>query len=247
MSPAAGKEVATSPKAQPPDPMPEKAREVASGPSQEEDIWTGSLEAMARIYTLGVFTGLLIAGLLTLWLRRPTPPPIALQPPPPPPPTPTPSPTPTPMPLVVFVSGAVARPGLYTLPPGARVGDALAAAGGLTEDAAAALVNQAEPLFDGAQVHVPRQGTENQAGAVPPPGVSGSAAPGAPATDAGDKPVDLNTATPEELMGLPGIGPTKAAAIIAHRPYASVEELLRVPGIGERTLEQLRPLVTVGP
>ncbi len=230
----------------PPDHVSGKTQEMEHGASQG-DVGAGNLEAMARVYALGVITGLLIAGLLTLWLRRPTPPPIALQPPPPPPPTPTPSPTPTPAPLVVFVSGAVVRPGLYTLPPGARVGDALAAAGGLTEDAAAALVNQAEPLFDGAQVHVPDRGAEGQRGAAPPPGVSGAVAPRAPNTDARDRRVDLNTATPEELMDLPGIGPARAAAIIANRPYASVDDLLRVPGIGERTLEQLRPLVTAGP
>ena len=95
------------------------------------------------------------AGTLMWQLQRPTPPPIVLHSLPTPVPTETPAPTATPGPLVVFVSGSVHSPGMYEVPAGTRVGDALARAGGLLADADPALVNQAEPLFDGAQVHVP--------------------------------------------------------------------------------------------
>jgi competence protein ComEA len=141
--------------------------------------------------------------------------------------------------LVVFVSGAVQTPGVYQLPPGARVADALAAAGGLTTDANPSAVNQAAPVHDGDQVHIP---TQTEAPADPPAGVRGSA--GADAASGVNQLVNVNTAGQTALEGLPGIGPAKAADIIAHRPYATVDDLLRVPGIGPATLERLRPHVT---
>jgi competence protein ComEA len=147
------------------------------------------------------------------------------------------------------VSGAVARPGLYGLAVPARVGDALVAAGGLTEEANRIAVNQAELLWDGAQVHVPElQAGEDGATAemLPPVGISGgpNAGRSGMAVAAGGL-VDLNTASATELEGLSGIGPSKAEAIIANRPYASVDDLERVPGIGAKTVGQLRDLVTV--
>lgn len=188
----------------------------------------------------GALISALAAGGVLLWQRRPDPPPIVVHPPP----TPavvTPMPTPTPPPLVVFVTGAVHAPGLYSLLPGARVGDALAAAGGLTPEASPAAVNQAAPLRDGDQVYVPTT-TEVSA---PLPGVSsvGTSAgtsPGDPAAA-----INVNTATQAELESLPGIGPSLAQAIIANRPYATVDELDRVPGIGPAKLADLRPYVVV--
>lgn len=201
-------------------------------------------------YLLGLLTALVLVGGSTLLLRRTDPPPIVLHPPPTAAPTATPLPTATPAPIIVFVSGAVVRSGIYSLAPTARVADAIAAAGGVTGEANSAIVNQAEPLWDGAQVHVPSlvTATENIA-PEPPTGVSGVAADSVPAggqssgVSAGL--VNLNTATATDLESLPGIGPSKAAAIIANRPYSTVEDLDRVPGIGASTLEQLRPLVTV--
>jgi competence protein ComEA len=153
--------------------------------------------------------------------------------------------TPTPAPIVVDVGGAVRQPGVLLLPPGARVVDAVAAAGGLTAEADALQLNQAARLFDGAQVYVPALGASS---ALPPAGLSGT-----PSTPASDSPqparglVDLNTATQAELEALPGIGATKAQAILANRPYATVAELDRVPGIGSATIQQLQEWVVVGP
>ena len=133
--------------------------------------------------------------------------------------------------LVVDVAGAVRLPGLHRLPRGTRIADAVAAAGGATAKADLALVNLAAPLADGEQVVVPVRGA---AGAVAP-----GASPAAP--------LDLNSATPEQLDGLPGIGPATAAKIVsfrqAHGPFHSVEELDAVPGIGPARIEQLKGLV----
>ncbi len=197
-------------------------------------------------YLLGLLTALALLG-GGLWLvRRPEPPPMALHPTPTPLPTATATATPTPAPIVVFVSGAVARPGLYALAPEARVGDAIAAAGGLLPSASGAAINQAERLWDGAQVHVP-DGSQMVVDG-PPAGVSGLLpTPTAAAMALGGVPggrINLNTASAEELERLPGIGPSKAQAIIANRPYATVDDLERVPGIGAKTIDQLRDYVT---
>jgi len=153
--------------------------------------------------------------------------------------------------LVVHVVGAVVRPGIVRLESGARVVDAVDAAGGLAPGADVDRVNLAAVLADGQRVVIPLVGQ------VPPVevGPSNGAAAGS-SSSGGDQPspiapVDLNTATAEQLDTLPGVGPATAAAIIAHRgesgPFASVDELLDVRGIGEARLESLRDLVTVGP
>jgi competence protein ComEA len=199
-------------------------------------------------YLLGLLTALVLVGGSTLLLRRTDPPPIVLHPPPTAAPTATPLPTATPAPIIVFVSGAVVRSGIYSLAPTARVADAIAAAGGVTGEANSAIVNQAEPLWDGAQVHVPSLVTTAEVVSEPPTGVSGVAASSGPAvaqSGGGGGLINLKTATATDLESLPGIGPSKAAAIIANRPYSTVDDLDRVPGIGASTLEQLRPLVTV--
>ena len=126
------------------------------------------------------------------------------------------------------------RPGLLHLTRGTRIADALAAAGGVTAKADAALVNLAAPLADGEQVVVPARGAAGTAAAG-----GGIGSPTAP--------VDLNTATPDQLDTLPGVGPQTAAKIIAfrqeHGPFHSVEELDAVPGIGPARIEQLKGLV----
>jgi len=135
--------------------------------------------------------------------------------------------------LVVDVVGAVRRPGLYHLREGTRIADAVAAAGGTTAKADPAGVNLAAPLADGEQVVVPGSGAA--AALSPPAGASPSA------------PLDLNTATAEQLDGLPGIGPSTAAQILAYRQahgaFHSVEELDAVPGIGPSRIAQLKGLV----
>jgi competence protein ComEA len=140
--------------------------------------------------------------------------------------------------LVIHVSGAVGEPGLVTLPPGARVGDAVVAAGGAYPDAQLDRVNLARPVVDGEQIHVPRVGED-----APPPA-------GAPSRGVlPDGRIDLNLASAEELERLPGIGPARAQAIIAAReeqPFRVPGDLRRVSGIGEATFQRLAPLVAVG-
>jgi competence protein ComEA len=132
--------------------------------------------------------------------------------------------------VTVDVTGAVRRPGLYRLPDGSRVADALLRAGGPTRKAFLEAVNLAAPLVDGQQVLVPRKAATG--GAVP-------------ATATG--PVSLSAATFEQLDTLPGVGPVTAQKILdyqaAHGPFRSVEELDAVPGIGPATVEELRELV----
>ncbi len=140
--------------------------------------------------------------------------------------------------VVVHVVGAVHRPGLYRLPDGSRVDDAIRLAGGSKPKAALELVNLAAPVADGQQVLVPRRGA-----ASPPPA-------GAPTAGGGALPggrVRLNSATLEQLDALPGIGPVTAQKILDYRAkkgaFSSVDELDAVPGIGPARLEQLRDLV----
>lgn len=147
--------------------------------------------------------------------------------------------------VVVHVAGAVARPGLYRLPGGARVADALAAADGVASDADVDRINLAAPVADGERVYVPRRG-EAVAEPVSAAGSSGAGPRGAKERPP-QAPVDLNTATVEQLEALPGIGPSIARAIVEHRTrhgrFRSVDDLLDVPGIGESKLNALRPRV----
>jgi competence protein ComEA len=137
--------------------------------------------------------------------------------------------------VVVDVVGAVRRPGLYRLAPHARIADAISRAGGASREAELAQVNLAAPLADGEQIVVPRRGAESSA--------AGSAAPGG----ASSAPVQLSTATLEQLDELPGVGPVTAQKILdyrnAHGAFHSVDELDAVPGIGPKRLDQLRKLV----
>ena len=136
--------------------------------------------------------------------------------------------------LVVDVAGAVRRPGLYRLPDGSRIADAVTRAGGMSRHAAAASVNLAAPLADGEQVVVPTLAPGASA-PVPAAGASPSA------------PVDLNSATVEQLDALPGIGPVTAQKIVDYRtehgPFTSVDDLDAIPGIGPARIENLRGLV----
>lgn len=149
--------------------------------------------------------------------------------------------------LVVHVSGAVAAPGVVHLPAGARVDDALQAAGGPTDDADLSAVNLARPVGDGEQIHLPVPGEEPRAGepAAAGPGPSGAAE--APAAGSSGV-IDLNTASAAELEELPGVGPAIAQRIIEHRekngPFRSVDDLLEVSGIGPSTLEKIRDRAT---
>jgi competence protein ComEA len=144
--------------------------------------------------------------------------------------------------LVVDVTGAVAHPGVYSLPPGSRAADAIASAGGYSADVdprqVEAQLNLAAKLQDGEVLRVPRR-NDDTAGAATP---SHSA-------DAASGPIDLNSATAEQLDTLPGIGPATAAKILAAReekPFGSVDDLVTRKVLSAATLAKLRDLVTVG-
>lgn len=150
--------------------------------------------------------------------------------------------------MLVHVAGAVNKPGVYELEPGARIVDAIEAAGGMDADARPDMLNLASPVADGQQVLLP--GADTPAGPAPDsspaaqPLGSGAAAP----ADSGDK-IAVNQADAETLMQLPGIGPALAGRIIdfreANGPFTSVEELDEVSGIGPVLMERLKDLVQV--
>ena len=175
----------------------------------------------------------------------------------------------------VHVAGAVNNPGVYTLPAQGRAVDAIAAASGAAADADLDRVNLAGALSDGVQIYVPHRGETAAPAQIQPNGGTANAGQGNGANGAaqngasqggtqpqpartltpagsaqkGSTPVNINTATAEELQTLPRIGPAMAQRIIAwreaHGGFRSVDELDAVPGIGPSMLENLRPLVTV--
>jgi competence protein ComEA len=178
------------------------------------------------VAALIIVGGLLGVGILFLITRPPRGEPIVLLP------------APTQSPLTVYVTGAVGQAGLYSLPPGSRVNDAIQAAGGFTDDADSQALNLAKMLMDGEQVIVP-----------------GLSAQGSP--DIGSRSVvpsmdlvNINTATLEQLDTLPEIGPKTAQNIIdyrnGHGPFARVEDILDVPDIGPVTYEKIKDLITIG-
>jgi competence protein ComEA len=151
-------------------------------------------------------------------------------------PAPTASASPTTV-ILVDVAGWVRRPGVYEFAEGARVIDAIDAAGGARPGAVLSSLNLAAPLVDGTQVLVPK---ESQSAPTTETGTGTSGATGL---------VNVNSATNAELETLPGIGEVIAQAIVDHRtengPFTSVEQLVDVSGIGDATLENIRELVTV--
>lgn len=145
----------------------------------------------------------------------------------------TPAPTRTPEPhVVVDVAGAVAHPGVYRVPAGSRIVDALIAAGGMTGEADHDVLNKAAPVRDGQRIYVPRPGE------TVPAGSAGS--------DAQLK-IDVNHATAAELEGLPGIGPTTAARIVRSRsshPFTRIEELQTRGLVTTRVFSDIKDMVT---
>jgi competence protein ComEA len=224
--------------------------------------WIAAVRAdPGRAGVIGLAVVGVIAVLVTVFtLVRDKPPPVASAKLPPvemvSSASPTPGPPTTDGPVVVSVVGLVHKPGLVTLAPGARIADALTAAGGALDGADLIGLNMARRVTDGEQIIVGIAAAPGQ------PTAMGSSASSGPATAAPtDAPakagktstpgglVDLNAATAEELDTLPGIGPVTAAAIIAWRDangrFTSVDQLGDVDGIGPARLEKLRDLVRV--
>jgi competence protein ComEA len=147
--------------------------------------------------------------------------------------------------IVVDVQGAVLEPGVRELPAGSRVADAIAAAGGYATDAdleaAATAVNLAQPLGDGEQIRIPRIGDNQVAG-------GGSGASDAPTSaESSSGLVNLNTATPEELEALPGIGPVTVQKIVAarqERPFTSLDDAVQRGVINRGQLEDIQAVAT---
>jgi len=178
---------------------------------------------LAGFMIVGVLLG---AGILMLVARPPQGEPIDLLPPP------------TEAPIMVYVSGKVVQAGLYALPPGSRVNDAIQAAGGFSDEADTNVINLAEVLQDGQQIDVP------DLSATPPSeSVTRSAIPAS-------RLVDINSATLEQLDSLPEIGPKTAQDIIDYRNlnglFARIEDILDVPGIGQVTFDKIKNLISVG-
>lgn len=181
--------------------------------------------------TVGILIGLLAAGLILLITAPTSNTPILILP------------TPTQSSLVIHISGSVQNPGVYHLPPGSRLENAVTAAGGFTAIADQEQINLAGLLMDGQKIHIPAKG-ENLPAAVPTPTLeTGQSSPTI------FSPIDINSATQQQLESLPGIGPTKAAEIISYRQkngrFVTIEEILNVPGIGPVLFEKIRPYITV--
>ena len=195
---------------------------VASGKVGE---WLGRNRGGLALGALGM----ILVALAAAFLQRPAPAPLVVQAP-----TPRPSPSPAVVPIAVSVAGEVPRPGLYHLPPGSRIDDAVRAAGGPTEEADVHRLNLAARLADGQQIVVPRKIEALGAGAAPPvlPTL-----------------VNINVATVPELDRLPGVGPVIAQRIVAYReqhgPFTRIEQLREAKLVNAATFEKIKDLVTV--
>jgi competence protein ComEA len=181
-----------------------------------------------RTLVLGAVGVLIVVGVLAVLVRWRPPEPITIEPP---------APTATPAPIRVYVSGAVLHANVYDLSPDSIAQDALAAAGGASDDANLDAINLARPLSDGDQVYVPHVGEV----VTPLPQEGGQAAPAA------GGPVNINTADQAALESLPGIGPALAQRIIDYReangPFASIEDIQNVSGVGPATFEGFQDLI----
>lgn len=185
----------------------------------------------------GVLCGLLGTGIVYLISRPARGAPIRLLP------------APTPVPLFVQIVGAVHQPGVYQFSPGSRLNDAVQAAGGLLAEADASQINLAAPLTDGSLVTIPYKAELNS------PALDETDSAPSPDTRSGPVietgPVNINTATLEELESLPEIGPVIAQRILDYRqangPFTTLEAIQNVDGIGPVTFEQIKGLITINP
>jgi competence protein ComEA len=185
----------------------------------------------------GVFLGLLFSAVLLLIISPPHGKAIEL------------APLPTQAPIIIYITGSVKNPGVYSLSRQSRLGDAVIAAGGFLNDADQSAVNLAAKILDGQRIMVPKINLSvggNQ-GQVPPTDLS------TPKPEvilpSNENPLNLNTATLEEIDLLPGIGPARAAEILAYRTqkgsFTTIEELMNISGIGQATFDRIKALIYV--
>lgn len=154
--------------------------------------------------------------------------------------------------IIVYVSGAVVRPGVVEINTKSRINDAIQAAGGPAENADLARINLAQIVNDGEQIHVPNT-SDSQAGildgASAPLGVGGAEQNTSGTGGTSQAKINLNSATLEQLDSIPGIGPVTAREILAWREknggFKSIDDLLQISGIGEKTLEKMRPYLAI--
>lgn len=177
----------------------------------------------------GILFGLFLAALVWVVARSPSGEAVVLRP------------APTEKPVIVYVTGAVPRPGVYALPKNARVQDAISAAGGFLAEAEKADINLAALLDDGQKLDIPY--IEGGSPVI--------ATPVAAVVTVTTELVNINTASAGELDALPGIGPTTAQKIIEYReqngPFVNTEDIINVSGIGPGTYERIKDLISVGP
>ena len=187
----------------------------------------------ALFVLLGVMAGFVLAGTLFFVSRAPEGEPIVLQP------------APTKAPIAVHVIGGVPRPGLYEFAEGARVQDAIDAAGGLLASANVDSLNLAALLEDGQQLNIPFTAGSEPTETVNLP----SSVTATPGSISDEDLTNINTATLEELIALPSIGPTTAQKIIDYRDvngeFSTIEDIMNVSGIGPATFENIKDLITV--
>src|SRR5512138_1886742 len=176
----------------------------------------------------GILFGLFLAALVWVVARNPSGEAVVLRP------------APTEKPVIVYITGAVPRPGVYALPKDARIQDAISAAGGFLAEADKSQINLAALLEDGQKLDIPYIEGASPVLGTPIPSVVASTT----------ELININTASNAELDTLPGIGPTTAQKIIDYReqngPFVSTEDLVNVSGIGPATYERLKNLITVG-
>lgn len=173
------------------------------------------------LIAIGVLIGLLSAGLILFVSSPPLNEPVIVLP------------TYTAEPVWIHISGAVANPGVYALASPSRLQDAIQVAGGLSPQADQTKINLASFISDGQKIIVPLQGEKIETYTE----------------DSSSTQININTASYEEIEALPGIGPQKASDILKYRethgPFQSIDDLLKVNGIGEKTLQQIRPYITL--
>jgi competence protein ComEA len=177
----------------------------------------------------GVLFGLFLAALVWVVARNPSGEAVILRP------------APTEKPVIVYITGAVPRPGVYALPKNARVQDAISAAGGFLAEAEKSQINLAALLEDGEKLDIPYVEGASPVLGTPVPEV----------ITATTELVNINTASLAELDTLPGVGPTTAQRIIDYReqngPFINTEDIINVQGIGTGTYERMKDQITVGP